>query len=184
MAREMPKAAGYHWDVNLPVMGSNGRPSCRWCKGDVNPPKHSWCGKKECVTEWTRRKCWAITRDIVFRRDKGTCQICGLKPELIRAEYRDMLRYRYEGRRITEKMMLAAPETEMVAKIIRYPVKHLVSDHSWWEVDHIQPVSEGGDWFDLENLRILCVACHAEVTRLLVAHQSNRRRSKKLETKC
>jgi len=29
------------------------------------------------------------------------------------------------------------------------------------EVDHIKPISEGGDPFDLDNLQSLCVSCHA-----------------------
>ena len=32
-------------------------------------------------------------------------------------------------------------------------------------VDHVQPVSEGGAWFDVENLQGLCAACHSVKTR-------------------
>jgi hypothetical protein len=33
-----------------------------------------------------------------------------------------------------------------------------------WEVDHILPVAAGGGECDLENLRLLCRACHVIVT--------------------
>ena len=32
------------------------------------------------------------------------------------------------------------------------------------EVDHVQPLDHGGQPFDLENLRTLCVSCHLDVT--------------------
>lgn len=30
------------------------------------------------------------------------------------------------------------------------------------EIDHIKPISEGGEPFDIENLQSLCVSCHAK----------------------
>jgi 5-methylcytosine-specific restriction protein A len=30
------------------------------------------------------------------------------------------------------------------------------------EVDHIKPISEGGEAFDIGNLQSLCVSCHAK----------------------
>ena len=34
------------------------------------------------------------------------------------------------------------------------------------ECDHIQPVSQGGDEFDPDNMQALCRPCHAAKTRL------------------
>jgi 5-methylcytosine-specific restriction protein A len=31
-------------------------------------------------------------------------------------------------------------------------------------VDHLQPISQGGDMFDETNLRSLCWACHSRIT--------------------
>lgn len=36
-----------------------------------------------------------------------------------------------------------------------------------FEVDHIVPISEGGDPFGLENLRVLCPTCHKRETAAL-----------------
>ena len=33
------------------------------------------------------------------------------------------------------------------------------------EVDHIIPVSKGGDWYDGNNLQSLCISCHSQKTR-------------------
>ena len=33
------------------------------------------------------------------------------------------------------------------------------------ECDHVRPIEQSGDWFDLENLRTLCRSCHIQVTR-------------------
>lgn len=44
-----------------------------------------------------------------------------------------------------------------------------------WEVDHIKPVCEGGTG-DLDNLRVLCTACHLRETRALSHRLAARRR--------
>ena len=33
------------------------------------------------------------------------------------------------------------------------------------EVDHITPISQGGDYWSLDNLQVLCSSCHIEKTR-------------------
>jgi 5-methylcytosine-specific restriction protein A len=35
------------------------------------------------------------------------------------------------------------------------------------DVDHIKPLADGGEPFDLENLRSLCHPCHSRVTRAM-----------------
>src|SRR5690606_6337219 len=44
------------------------------------------------------------------------------------------------------------------------------------EVDHIVPIIEGGDPFDLENLRCICSDCHKRETAALAARRARRRR--------
>ena len=41
------------------------------------------------------------------------------------------------------------------------------SEGRFWEADHITPVCEGGGRCDLDNLRTLCIMCHAEATKQL-----------------
>lgn len=41
------------------------------------------------------------------------------------------------------------------------------------EGDHIVPVADGGDEFDLDNVRTLCVECHKAVTRAWRRNRAN-----------
>jgi hypothetical protein len=51
-----------------------------------------------------------------------------------------------------------------------------------WNADHIVPVYEGGGGCDLDNLRTLCVVCHAGVTRRQAAARAAERRRVALKT--
>lgn len=184
MARQMPRAAGYHWDVAEPVLGGNGRPSCRWCKGDVRPPRRGWCGDERCVLEWTRRTTWAITRKVIFERDRGVCLMCGFDTVAGQKEYREAIFAKYNRRYVKKTILTKDPITIEFTRATKIPIHAIVRDGDWWEVDHIHPVSEGGDWFDLNNLRTLCVPCHARATAMLAAHQAERRRREKLIGGC
>lgn len=184
MARQMPKPAGYHWDVAQPVLGGNGRPSCRWCKRDVEPPRRSWCGDDRCVLEWTRRTSWPITRGLVFERDKGVCQICGLDTVQLRKEYTEAMFAKHMRRYVKESLRARDEITIEVSRQTKIPIHAIISDADWWQADHIQPVSEGGDWFDMSNLRTLCIPCHSRVTAALAAHRAKRRQREKLREGC
>lgn len=45
-----------------------------------------------------------------------------------------------------------------------------------WEMDHVIPVVEGGGSCGLENLRVLCRACHVAVTAQLARRRAEARR--------
>lgn len=51
------------------------------------------------------------------------------------------------------------------------------------EVDHILPIVEGGQEFDLNNLRTLCHDCHAQETAALARRQAERKRIPRLVAK-
>lgn len=40
----------------------------------------------------------------------------------------------------------------------------LCGRRSGLECDHIRPITKGGDWLDLENLRTVCRGCHIKLT--------------------
>ncbi len=42
---------------------------------------------------------------------------------------------------------------------------HEAKEGHAWHADHIVPVYKGGGLCELDNLRTLCVACHADVTK-------------------
>ena len=45
-----------------------------------------------------------------------------------------------------------------------------------WQADHITPVAEGGGLCGLDNMRTLCVLCHADATREQVGRKVKRHR--------
>jgi hypothetical protein len=55
-------------------------------------------------------------------------------------------------------------------------VKNAGHRTSYWDMDHILPVIEGGGACGLENLRTLCLVCHRQVTRELAARRAEQRR--------
>jgi hypothetical protein len=71
------KDAGWVNPKALPK-GPNGRPLCRWCGTEVQPPRFTFCND-DCVHEWKLRSDPGYARNCVFRRDRGVCATCGVK---------------------------------------------------------------------------------------------------------
>ena len=124
-----------------PVRNGDGHPICRWCSTPVVRPRRTFCSDV-CVHEWKIRSSpWYVRRQ-VKKRDKGTCQLCGLN--VVKA-HREWTR--------------AKP-----------PAADRAARRTWraarprWEADHIVPVAEGGGECGLDNYRLLCRPCHVAVT--------------------
>ncbi|EMS53661.1 Zinc finger Ran-binding domain-containing protein 3 [Triticum urartu] len=62
---------------------------------------------------------------------------------------------------------------KLLAKLVEEPTRG-----NAWHADHIVPVYKGGGECTLENMRTLCVACHAEVTK---DQQKERKEARKEE---
>jgi 5-methylcytosine-specific restriction endonuclease McrA len=168
----MPRPAGYHWDVAKPVVLPCGSRPCRWCKRPVSGRKRNWCGDAECVKQWTMRTQPEIFRKVVFERDRGICALCGFDTKTVdTATILSELRAAQRAGTPTEAILArldAAYRWKVAAKID--PAK------SPWEADHIIPICEGGDWFDLSNVRTLDTLCHRAVTSALARRRAERRR--------
>ncbi|MEW5314172.1 MAG: hypothetical protein WDW38_005687 [Sanguina aurantia] len=54
------------------------------------------------------------------------------------------------------------------------------TEGSVWQADHIVAVYQGGGMCDLDNMRTLCTACHAEVTRVQCKERAAERKHKLL----
>jgi 5-methylcytosine-specific restriction protein A len=55
------------------------------------------------------------------------------------------------------------------------PEKSLGLKHSLWQMDHINPVVEGGGQCGLDNLRTLCLRCHKNATAELASRRARAR---------
>lgn len=191
--RPVPKPAGYHWDVPTAVIHpSNGRKSCRWCKGQVLPPKRNWCGNPACVEAWTFRTNPAEFRATVFKRDRGVCALClSDTSHLDLNESWEQLRrtaeaWRRHGEYRKSREPALGPDGKpypiehwlgVIRDAMAWRVTHNVPIHeSAWQVDHVVPVCRGGDWFDMANLRTVCTPCHRRLTETLNCELRSERR--------
>lgn len=178
--RTPPKPLGFHWDQRERVIHADGRKGCRWCKRPVDPPRRTFCGDPTCLEEWQRRSNWSLTRQGVYERARGLCALCGLDLATISLEIIQTQAYLaevYVRRGVTmrqyDRVVLARDgrpyppsywHRRHEAAIAYYAEHKIRLDQPAWDVDHIVPVSAGGDWFDWSNLRLLCKPCHHRVT--------------------
>jgi 5-methylcytosine-specific restriction enzyme A len=196
----MPRPAGYHFDQADPVRLPCGSRPCRWCKRPVRPPALNWCGDPICVFEWTRRTSWALTRQAVFDRDLGICALCGFDAVKAERHFHEVVRralgagtaaawlagqpriqyVREAGGSHVRVFEPIAPSSRVIEELALYqnqPTSAYRPRRSLWDVDHIVPVSEGGDWFSMNNLRTLCPRDHAAVTAELQRRRMERERT-------
>lgn len=150
----------YGRDKSKLKFSKNGRPLCRYCEKEVQPPKRTFCSQ-QCVHEWKLRKSSSYVRAFVFKRDKGVCAICGCNAHELRKQGHRMKLEDYKA----------------FAKSLKMPYKR----STWWDADHIVPVVEGGGECGLENYRTLCVPCHRKVTKELASRLAQKRKFRKAE---
>jgi 5-methylcytosine-specific restriction endonuclease McrA len=167
--------AGWADHKKLPK-GPNGRALCRQCGVEVPKGRLTFCSDS-CVDEWKVRTNPGHARRLVFNRDHGVCAICGLDTERLRKELRDLLYAdrNHRGERLNSyrkpsanryELLLETPFTRRL-DLCRMPWRLRLLCNSFWEMDHIIPVIEGGGCCGLSGLRTLCWRCHARETRYL-----------------
>lgn len=150
------QAGGWADPQQLPRSPS-GRPLCRRCSAEIarGSGRRTFCSEL-CVTEWKIRTQPEFAAEQVHARDRGVCATCARDCDALFRKVRVVKRSE-RARRMAE---------------LGLPV-HLLRRRRYWDVDHIQPVVEGGGSCGLENLRTLCWECHRRETREL-----SRRRAK------
>lgn len=134
------------WEIKK---NAEGKPLCRMCSGVVKPPRRSFCGEA-CVHEYKIRSDIRYARRQVRKRDKGVCAICKVNTK---EQEKEVWKLATHAQRVVKAAEFGVP-------------KHRVGD-SYWDMDHIIPVSEGGGASGLENLRTLCIPCHKKETAAL-----------------
>ncbi len=123
-------------------IGAHGLPTCRWCKGPVEPPRRTFCSEN-CVHEYSLRSNGQYLRAHVYMRDKGICALCGRDTTALRKEL-SALSWEERKKRCEE---LGIPESRGFCD-------------SLWDADHIKPVCEGGGQSGLDNIQTVCLPCH------------------------
>lgn len=132
-------------------LSPGGRPLCTWCRGEVPKGRRTWCSAA-CVDAYRLRNDWTYIRAAIFKRDRGICAFCQTDT---REQQRQLkLTRKKRGKKVAEQL----------AASWRIPASRIKGD--LWDADHIIPCIEGGEDHP-DNLRTLCIPCHAMQTDLL-----------------
>jgi 5-methylcytosine-specific restriction endonuclease McrA len=157
-----------------------------WLWGRFNFPE------RNRVNEWRRRTCPQVLRAEIYVRDNALCQLCGRDVLLLDLGFLHRQRDARAGKRFrnfADSRCLLGPDgrrpsveylSDLVAAAARsrFDLK-IPPDRHAWEIDHVVPVSEGGDHFDPANLRLLCVPCHWRETLALASRRAEAKRAAK-----
>lgn len=150
--------------------GPEGRALCRRCGVEVPRGRRTFCSAR-CADEWAVRNSPSILRQHVYQRDRGICAICGVDAavlgKVLSAEWNRV-------------KMASSTLGRRERDAFRQRYRWFFSRSSYWDADHIVPVSEGGGECSLENMRTLCVPCHQVVTRELAKRKASHRRQERL----
>lgn len=147
---------------------------CRWCGKPVPKGRKSWCSDG-CVDEFKVRAWPSYISSVIFRRDQGVCEICGIDTVELDELHRKVWRT-FKTWNLREAGM-ADPDKPVNGNHYHYglqwgpwdPFKQL------WEADHIVPVIEGGGCCGLQNYRTLCQLCHKAETAALAKRRAEAR---------
>ncbi|XP_059303669.1 uncharacterized protein LOC132055726 isoform X3 [Lycium ferocissimum] len=119
-----------------------------------------------CSEEYHLRTNNRSIRNALFENERGICTNCQLDCHKLVERIRPLS---FESRE--EYIIKVAPNLAKRKKLFRKLVQDPI-DGNAWHADHIVPVYKGGGECRIENMRTLCVACHADVT---AAQHSERR---------
>ncbi|XVE56866.1 hypothetical protein DITRI_Ditri04bG0044700 [Diplodiscus trichospermus] len=126
-----------------------------------------------CYEEYRLRTSNRSLRQELFQIEHGICTNCQLDCHQLVKHLKPL-----SSERRREYIAKVAPkiasQESLVDKLVNDP-----SEGNAWHADHIVPVYRGGGECRLENMRTLCVACHADVT----AAQCAERRSVRINAK-
>jgi 5-methylcytosine-specific restriction endonuclease McrA len=137
-------------------------------------PRRRWCSES-CQDEFWCRASPTYARELVWRRDRGVCSLCGADTWRQRAAFIRLCTWGESGR------WFSVRQHPRVARLAsrKYGVPHKRLRGDWWDMDHVVPVVEGGGGCGLHNLRTLCIPCHRAETRALAARRAEQRHARK-----
>ncbi|XP_075112779.1 uncharacterized protein LOC107811423 [Nicotiana tabacum] len=126
-----------------------------------------------CCEEYHLRTNKSSIRNALFQIEHGICTNCRLDCHKLVERIRPLS---FESREeyIAKVAPNLAKRKKLFQKLVQDPI-----DGNAWHADHIIPVYQGGGECRLENMRTLCVACHADIT----AAQHTERRLTRLVAK-
>ena len=179
---ERHKVEGLPPRTEVETEGGVMRPACRWCGKACMGRRSTFCSGTAakvsrdgyiktpgsgCVHEWLIRADLSYARRLVLARDGGVCALCLTDTYALHQAARVMDRASrgwYDGPEPKDSIIFGA------FAALGYTRKDF-DRMTWWDMDHVIPVEEGGGECGLDGLRTLCIPCHRKVT----AEQARRR---------
>ncbi|KAK6128150.1 hypothetical protein DH2020_038103 [Rehmannia glutinosa] len=131
----------------------------------------------DCFEEYRSRTSNRFLREELFKIEHGICTNCQLNCHRL---VKDLKVLSLEKRQayITKVAPKIAKRSKLLDKLVHDPI-----EGNAWHADHIIPVYKGGGECKLDNLRTLCVACHADVTTAQCLERRNARYKAKKQLK-
>lgn len=117
-------------------------------------------------------------REIVRRRDRGVCAECGLDAEELRRDVESIESFLLGEHPCNVPWWRRGGRNSERGAFREWLAERGYDAHrtTFWDVDHIRPVWDGGGACGLENLRTLCVICHKRVTAEGAARRAEAKR--------
>ena len=120
---------------------------CRWCGTTELPPRRRTFCSQSCVDNYMIRVSTSYLRDLVYKRDKGICELCGV-----------------DTKKIAKEILSGEATRKDYSISEKRKVWKRKNGGSLWDADHKLRVQDGGGLCGLDNIRTLCIACHKSVT--------------------
>ncbi|PRW44334.1 DNA annealing helicase and endonuclease ZRANB3 [Chlorella sorokiniana] len=135
----------------------------------------------ECEGRFALKSNGSAYRRALFKLERGICVSCRLDchtlVKRLQAVEKGSRGWEEQRRRI-----IAARAPRFMARGYKAYLDALVRravEGNAWQADHILPVYKGGGLCDVDNLRTLCVACHADVTKAQTKERAATRQQEK-----
>lgn len=132
--------------------------NCIWCLGLLGGSKQKWCctGCVLSALAWARPTGPYGVRVILYR-DNFKCATCSFS-------YREFYVQAYEKIRNRTYFRFPKIKTKRVEYLIK-TFRRLLPREFRLEIDHVVPLSFGGQTLGFKNLQILCSQCHKVKTK-------------------
>lgn len=143
---------------NIPPVKVEGAKLCVWCLGSLKGAQRKWCSQ-ECINSGTA---WGYPQkeqalQFLLIRQNFQCNGCQYD---YKSTINDKIIGRYYGTKTKTDYMKEMNEYIMIR------LKQCVPSDRKPEVDHIIPISKGGDSLGLANHQVYCVQCHKAKTKI------------------